>query len=113
MNAIPVSLLDSMFTRYPGHSITDDVYYQKARIYQRLGNYQQAIANLKSLTENHGQDVLGDDALFLMAQIYQENLNDAAKAQELFTDLMTQHPGSMFVVEARKRVRKLRGDAVN
>ncbi len=108
-----LSLLDSMLIRYPGHSITDEVYFQKAQIYHRMGDHQRAVENLNQIIDNYKQDILSDDALFMLATIYEENLNDKARAQELYTNILTKHPGSLFVVEARKRVRKLRGDVVN
>jgi outer membrane protein assembly factor BamD (BamD/ComL family) len=48
----------------------------------------------------------------MLGNIYQYHLNDPAKAMERYQELMTDFPGSMFVVEARKRFRALRGDAV-
>jgi outer membrane protein assembly factor BamD (BamD/ComL family) len=40
----------------------------------------------------------------------EEDLKDNAKAQELYNQVLTKYPGSIYVAEARKRFRKLRGD---
>jgi hypothetical protein len=45
-----------------------------------------------------------------MARMYDYQLNDTAKAQELYFKLFTEYTGSTFVVDARKRYRVLRGD---
>jgi hypothetical protein len=45
--------------------------------------------------------------------LYENKLKDPAKAMELYQDLLTKYPGSLFVVEARKRFRALRGDVLN
>ena len=47
-----------------------------------------------------------------MARIQEEDLKDKAKAQELYQQVLTKFPGSIFGAEARKRFRKLRGDGV-
>jgi TolA-binding protein len=62
---------------------------------------------------NPKYDILSDDALFLLAKIYEENLKDPEKAKELYNNLLLKYPGSIFTVDARKRFRKLRGDVVN
>ncbi|MER2997426.1 tetratricopeptide repeat protein [Pontibacter populi] len=105
--------LDGMLKKYPGHSLTDEIYFQKAGIQERMGNFTEAVASLQHIVGNPQYDILSDDALFKMAYIYEENLKDTTKAQELYNDLLKKHQGSIFVAEARKRFRKLRGDTVN
>jgi tetratricopeptide (TPR) repeat protein len=105
--------LDELLQKYPGHSLTDEVYYLKANLFLKAGQFQEAISNLNLIVSNPKYDILSDDALFLMARIYEENLQDKAKAQELYNNLLLKFPGSIFTVDARKRFRKLRGDVVN
>jgi tetratricopeptide (TPR) repeat protein len=105
--------LDNLLQKYPGHSLTDEVYYLKASLFLKAGQYQEAISNLNLIVSNPKYDILSDDALFMMARIYEENLQDKAKAQELYNNLLVKYPGSIFTVDARKRFRKLRGDVVN
>lgn len=105
--------LDVVLQKYPGHSLTDDIYYLKAKTYLQMGSYPEAVQNLIKITDNPQYDVLSDDALFLLATIHEENLKDTAKAQQLYNDLIVKYPGSIFTVDARKRFRKLRGDMVN
>ncbi|PIQ21740.1 MAG: hypothetical protein COW65_07295 [Cytophagales bacterium CG18_big_fil_WC_8_21_14_2_50_42_9] len=105
--------LDQMLKQYPGHSLTDEIYLLKATLYLKAGDFQQAISNLNFIVSNPKYDILSDDAMFMMAKIYEENLNDKAKAQELYNSLLLKYPGSIFTVDARKRFRKLRGDVVN
>ncbi|MBC5774533.1 tetratricopeptide repeat protein [Pontibacter sp. KCTC 32443] len=105
--------LDGMLKKYPGHSLTDEIYFQKAGIQERIGNFTEAVASLQHIVGNPQYDILSDDALFKMAYIYEENLKDTGKAQQLYNDLLAKHQGSIYVAEARKRFRKLRGDTVN
>lgn len=104
--------LDFMLKQFPGHSLTDEIYFQKAKIALRQGNYTDALFNLAKITADPKNDILADDAYFMMAKITEENLKDIEKAKALYNDLLVKFPGSTFTVEARKRFRKLRGDSV-
>ena len=108
-----VSALNNMQKKYPGHSLTDEIYFQKAKIYERMGKFDQAIENLESIVNNPQFDILNDDALFKLASIYEMNLKDREKAMQLYNDLLIKHKGSIYMAEARKRFRKLRGDSIN
>jgi TolA-binding protein len=104
--------LDRLLEKFPGHSLSDDTYYLKAQLQRRIGDFPGAIATLERITSNPKYDVLSDDALFLLARIQEEDVKDKAKAQELYNQVITKYPGSIYVAEARKRFRKLRGDGV-
>ncbi|MCB2410409.1 tetratricopeptide repeat protein [Hymenobacter sp. BT178] len=105
--------LDNLLQKYPGHALTDDAWYLKAQLQRRMGDYPAALTTLEKITANPKYDVLSDDALFLTASIAEENLQDREKAKTLYNQLLVKYPGSIYTAEARKRFRKLRGDAVN
>ncbi|MBC3539537.1 tetratricopeptide repeat protein [Rufibacter sediminis] len=107
-----LAALDQLLTKYPGHSLTDEIYFQKAELQQQMGQFAEAAQNLQRIIDNPKYDILSDDALFLLAKLNEENLKQPEKAQELYNQLLVKHPGSVFVAEARKRLRKLRGDKV-
>ncbi|RSK37658.1 tetratricopeptide repeat protein [Hymenobacter metallilatus] len=113
-NKIPEALrgLDALLVKYPGHALQDEAWYLKAQLQRRTGDYAAALGTLERITANPKYDVLSDDALFLAASILEENLQDREKAQQLYNQVITKYPGSIYVVEARKRFRKLRGDAL-
>jgi tetratricopeptide (TPR) repeat protein len=104
--------LDGLLRKYPGHALQDDALLLKARLQRRTGDYAAAVRTLAQITSNPKYDVLSDDALFLTAEIQDENLKDKAQAQVLYQQVLTKYPGSIYVAEARKRFRRLRGDAV-
>ena len=108
-----VTALDAMLKKYPSHSLTDEIFFKKAAIYERMGAFEKAVENLNKIVSNPQYDILSDDALFRMAYIYEESLKDKEKAQQLYNEFLVKHQGSVYVAEARKRFRKLRGDAVN
>jgi TolA-binding protein len=104
--------LDALLEKFPGHALADDTYYLKAQLQRRTGDFPGATATLERITTYPKEDVLSDDALFLLARIQEEDLKDKTKAQELYNQVITKFPGSIYVAEARKRFRKLRGDGV-
>lgn len=105
--------LDKILSLYPNHSLTDDVYWLKAQLELEKRHFNGAIEYLKDIVENYGSDLWGDNALFLWADIVQNNLNDTEQAKELYEKLILDYQGSTFMVEARKRYRILRGEKIN
>lgn len=103
-------VLDSIVFTYPGHELFDDIEYAKAQIYCRKRQFEKAIPLLENIVKNYGKDLKGDDALFLLADITERELNNKEKAKELFKQLIVDYQSSLLVVEARKRYRVLRGD---
>ncbi len=103
-------VLDSIVFTYPGHELFDDIEYAKAQIYCRKRQFEKAIPLLENIVKNYGKDLKGDDALFLLADITDRELNNKEKAKELFKQLIVDYQSSLLVVEARKRYRVLRGD---
>lgn len=102
--------LDEMLVEFSGHSLVDEIYFQKAKIYRETGKYEKALEALEFINQYYQDDILGDDAYFLTAVIYEENVQDKEKAMEYYQNFLTRHRGSVYVAEARKRFRKLRGD---
>ncbi len=108
-----LAVLDSIKEKFPNHPIADDVLFKRYEIMMKLNKYGDAALFLQSILENYSQDILADKALFYLADLYENRLGDKQKAMGLYQDLLVKFPGSMFTVEARKRFRSLRGDAVN
>jgi tetratricopeptide (TPR) repeat protein len=106
-------LLDSLQRSFPGHPLADEILFTKAQISLREGKFQDADTLLQELVSLYPWDILADNALMMRASLHEDKLNDPATAMELYQRLMTDYPGSLFVVEARKRFRELRGDVVN
>lgn len=108
-----VSALDSIEQFHAGHSLTDDILLKKGEIAEKRRDFKSAADLYHRIWKEHGYDLLGDDAVYRMAQLYEERLNDPEKAMEYYQILLLDYPGSLFTVEARKRFRALRGDLLN
>lgn len=101
------ALLDSIATNFPQHPLKDDILMMRAEIATKHRKYEQAISYLNTIYKEHGEDVLADDALFKMAALNEQRLNKKEKAAELYTQLITEYPGSTYVQHARNKVREL------
>ncbi|MBP6976891.1 MAG: tetratricopeptide repeat protein [Bacteroidales bacterium] len=108
-----LTILDSLEQSCPGHPIGDDILYKKAQIKLREGKFHEADTILQELISRYPWDILADNALMMRASLMEDPFNDPARAMDLYQQLMVDYPGSLFVVEARKRFRELRGDVVN
>jgi tetratricopeptide (TPR) repeat protein len=103
----------AMEKNFKAHPIVDEILWAKANIYVKLGKFEEAISELTKVIENFNDDIWADDANFLIAKIYDDNLKNKDKAMEFYQKQLTNYQGSMYAVEARKRYRQLRGDNIN
>lgn len=108
-NKFPGALaaLDTINQLYPSNSLTDDVNFRKAGIFQKQGKYEEAAGLLESIMKENSWDMLADDALFQLASIYENNLQQKEKAMELYKKMLTDYPASVYVVDSRTAYRKL------
>lgn len=107
-----LNLLDSINILYPKNSLADDILMAKAKIYIAKNNYPEAISQLQKIVTDYPTDLWADDAVFMMADIYETKLTQPDKAKELYQKIITNFSGSLYVTEARKRFRNLRGDKI-
>jgi tetratricopeptide (TPR) repeat protein len=107
------TVLDSINILFPNHALADDILYKKAQIALKHNNDSLAATFFGAIVKNYGDDILGDDALFKLADITENKFKNLDKAKELYQQLLTKYPGSLYVVESRKRFRRLRGDTFN
>ena len=102
--------LDSISFYSPLSKLNDDVLYTRAQIATRQKDYFAAENYYKKILETYSTDILGDDALFKLAELYEYYLKNIPEAMACYQKLLKEYPGSLYVVDARKRFRYLRGD---
>lgn len=105
---LALEVLDSLKGSYLSHPIFDDVMYLRSNIYERSGDYKQADTLLSLLVTNYPKSILADKSLLNRAILNQERLHNPQKAEELYTRLIMDYPGSIYIHEARRRVRELK-----
>ncbi len=105
--------MDILLDSFPTHALKDDVLYLKGQIFIKKREYEQAAAVFNEVVEQFPEDIRADNALFALADLKENYLNDKEKAMELYEKLFVDYSNSTFAVEARKRFRRLRGDSLN
>ncbi|MBN2680996.1 MAG: tetratricopeptide repeat protein [Bacteroidales bacterium] len=111
-DSLAMKTYDSIPLLYSYHSLEDEILYRKGNIYEKNGDFENASKYYERIINEFAYDILGDDAMFRLAVVYQFRLNDSEKAKETYQKLIMDYPGSIFVAEARKQFRFLRGDKV-
>jgi len=107
------AILDSMKALTPGHALADDVLWLRSTLARKTNDVDKAVSLLETLVAGFSHDILADDALFTLAELYEERFGNKEKAMEYYQLILVDHKDSVFVVEARKRFRALRGDNLN
>jgi tetratricopeptide (TPR) repeat protein len=105
-----IAALDSITKLYPDNSLIDDVNFRKARILQKQGKYDEAAVLFESIVKEQSWEMLADDALFQLAGIYQKDLNRKDEAMQLYKKVLTDYPGSVYVVDSREEYRKMQDE---
>jgi len=105
-----VMTLDSIDKKFPNNSLSDDILMSKSRILIQQKNYTAAVPLLKKIADDHPNDLWADDAVFMLGDIYENRLDDKASAKVWYEKIVKNYPGSLWINEARKRFRLLRGD---
>lgn len=90
------------------HPILDDVLLQKAKIRMRQARYAEADELLQKLIGFYGDGLLADDALFLSAQINEQQLGNRQRAQEMYEKILLDYPASLYTDQARKKYNDLK-----
>ena len=104
-------LLDDITHRALSHPLFDEVLLQKAKISMRKGNYNDADSLLQKIIDFYSTDILADDALWLQAQLNEQQLNNPLKARDCYEKLILDYPASLYVDQARKRYNALKSNS--
>ena len=112
LDSLSLITLDSISILYPQTDLLDDILMLKARIYTKQSNFKKAADTYQNIITNYNNSIWADDALFQLAVLEEDKLEDKANAQKHYKQLIENFPGSLYVIEARKRFRNLRGDVL-
>ena len=96
----------------PGEVIYDDVLFFQAKLLIKLEKYDDALLSFSKIVAADNQGIYTDDVYFEMAELYNNKLNNPEKASEYYQKIIFDYASSIYLVEARKKFRKLRGDKV-
>jgi tetratricopeptide (TPR) repeat protein len=100
--------LNQLPFKYPKHALEDEIYYVKAQIYEKQRKYTKAEEYYNTVVKFFSDDILADNALYALAQLYDLKLNQPKKALEMYERIIFDYNSSLFVVDARKRYKALK-----
>ncbi len=111
-NAEAIAVLDDILTNHKGEKIEDEALLQQAKLFEKTEQFTQAEVNYNKIIELYKDDILADDAHYRLAILYEGILQNPQKAKELYEQIIFTFKDSIYFVDARKRFRSLRGDAI-
>lgn len=112
-NEQAISLLNEVITKYKGQPIEDEALYKKATLLSKLKKYDEAILNYEKIIALDTKGIYIDDVYYQLAELYNIKLNKLEKAKEYYQKIIFDHASSIYLIDARKKFRKLRGDLIN
>jgi tetratricopeptide (TPR) repeat protein len=112
-NIEAIDTLNVVLLKYKGRSIEDDALFKQAELFVKSKEFGLAVNNYLKIIELQKDGILVDDSFFKLGLLYENNLNDNERAKEMYQKIIFEFPSSIYLVDARKRFRKLRGDSIN
>lgn len=109
-NKQAIDTLSFLLKKFKGHPVEDEALFKQAQLYTKVKNYAFAENDYKKILALKEKGILVDDTLFALAELYQNKLDVPEKAKEAYKKIIFKYPSSIYLVDARKRYRKLRGD---
>lgn len=112
-NQQAIDTLQIILTDFKGHPLEDEALFKQAKLLEKLDNFISAESNYLQIIALNKEDILVDDAIYYLAELYLNQLNNTEKAKAYYQKIIFEYPSSIYLVDARKKYRKLRGDALN
>ena len=105
-----VVILKDILENFKGQPIEDEALFKQATLFIKLKAFENAIGNFKKIIQGNPEGILRDDAHYALAELYNNQLNNPEKASEHYQKIIFDFASSIYLVDARKKFRKLRGD---
>jgi len=108
-----IDTLTVLLKEHKGHAIEDEALLKQAELFKKLNQFVLAENNYIKITKLKKDGILADDAYYELGELYTKELNDKEKAKEMYQKIIFDYANSIFLVDARKKFRKLRGDIID
>ncbi|WP_232457022.1 tetratricopeptide repeat protein [Polaribacter sp. SA4-12] len=97
---------------YKGQPIEDEALFKQAQLFIKQNQFEAAIVNFEKVISLNPEGILIDDAYYELAELYKNHLKNPEKASEYYQKIIFDYSSSIYLVDARKKYRKIRGDKV-
>jgi tetratricopeptide (TPR) repeat protein len=108
-----IALLERILQEHKTEPIVAQALLKQAQIFEIKKEFNKAEINYNTIIENYKDGILMDDAYYALAELYETHLNQPEKAKTFYELIIFNHPDSIYFVDARRKYRALRGDAIN
>jgi len=112
-NTEAIAIYSALAQKYQGQNIEDEVLFNQAALYLKESQYENTISNLLKIISIDAEGILVDDSYYLLAEVYKNKIKDTEKASEYYQKIIFEKPSSIYLVDARKKYREIRGDIIN
>lgn len=108
-----IKLYDEILEQHKGESIEDEALLAQAKLFEEKFAFAKAEKNYITIIDFYKDGILADDAYYRLARLYENHLGEPEKAKNNYERIIFDFADSIYYVEAQKRFRSLRGDAIN
>ncbi|OIQ23287.1 tetratricopeptide repeat protein [Lacinutrix sp. MedPE-SW] len=108
-----ITILSNIIQEHKTETIIPQALLKQAQLFEDKADFEKAKSNYLQIISNYTDGILIDDAIFALAEIYNNQLQLPEKAKELYERIIFNHADSIYFVDSRKKYRALRGDAIN
>lgn len=108
-----ISQIEALTSTVSNPIVLEKLKYRLFKNYEATRQFDLALEQLDQIYKTKASDLYLDDALYYSGNIVAEQKKDSEKAIAFYLQLIKEIPGSVYVAEARKKLRALRGDGVN
>ena len=108
-----INLLNTILKEHKTEAIVAQTLLKQAQLFEEKTEFENAKENYERIISNFKEGILIDDAIYALAEIYANKLEQPEKAKALYESIIFEHADSIYFVDSRKKYRALRGDAIN
>lgn len=108
-----IDMIQSLTGTISNPVVLEKLKYRLFKNYEATRQFDLALEQLDQIYKTKASDLYLDDALYYSGNIMAEQKKDSEKAIAFYLQLIKEIPGSVYVADARKKLRALRGDGVN
>ncbi len=108
-----LAIYDNILAQHKGDAIEDEALLAQAKLHEEYNTYKKAETNYLKIIRFFNDGILADEAHYRLAQLYEFELGQPEKAKENYERIIFDFADSIYYVDAQKRFRSLRGDAIN
>lgn len=111
-NKQAIDTLQTIINEFKGHPIEDEALFKQAQLFEKINEFEKAENNYIQIITIKSDDILVDDSHYYLAELYLNKFNNTEKAQTYYQKIIFDYPSSIYLVDARKKFRTLRGDGI-